>query len=82
MSSKVKHYFSEAHFHMKSRFSPNLVMVIYGKAIHGNAIYGKAIYGKAIYGKAIHGNAIWQPRCNGRPETFFKNFTMEKVTLK
>ena len=39
-----------------------------------------------------YGNAIWQChmaaaaaaalRCNGRPETFFRNFTLEKVTSK
>ena len=59
MSSKVKNDFSEAYFDMKSRFSPDLVMVIYGNAIYGKAIYGKAIYGKAIYGKAIYGKAIY-----------------------
>ena len=49
MTSKVENHFSEAHFDMKSRFWPNLVMGIYGKAIYGKAIYGKAIYGNAIY---------------------------------
>ena len=96
MTSKVENHFSEAHFDMKSRFSPNLVMGIYGFAIYGNAIYGKAIYGKAlygkaIYGKAIYGKAIWQChmaaaaaalRCNGRPETFFKELYPGKSDLK
>ena len=69
----------------------------FGNGLYGNAIYGKAIYGKAIYGKAIYGKAIWQChmaaaaavaaaaaalRCNGRPETFFRSFTLEKVILQ
>ena len=48
-------------------------------------------YGKAIWQGHMarpYGRAIWQShmaaaalRCKGRPETFFRNFTLEKVTL-
>ena len=61
----------------------------YGKAIwqgHMARPYGKAIWQSHM--AEPYGRAIWQPRprlalrYNGRPETFFRNFTVEKSTLK
>ncbi len=49
--------------------------------MYGKAIYGKAIYGKAIYGKAMAAAAA-ASRCNEDLFFLFRNFTLEKVTLK
>ena len=66
MTSKVRNHFSEAYFDIISRFWPDLVMGMYGKAIYGKAIWQSHMarpYGKAIWQSHMarpYGKAIWQ----------------------
>ena len=90
MTSKVKNEFSEAHFDMISCFF-NFWSCPYGLAIWARP-YGRVIWQSHMaepYGRAIwHGHMAAAAAAAGghclrwRRETFSRNLTLKKLTLK